>query len=820
MKSSKDVDSSTSTKLTQWLSQHPNNEQSDQHYPVRPNRFYFSQRQDCYTDTDVALMERVRGAYNRLTENSEKPYFDTNEEKHWYGWWECTQPAYDSMLRKHDDEPFTLPNRESKDSKAFPLWDYADHTARRIANWQAERAQGQKAELMNDPVMLIFEELRDWFFHVLSMKECKKEDLAYLTKRQSYIKNLIHIIPDFGKDRLRLQEIQQSLEDAYKISLAHIANRELPQLLSGIIIDAKSLESTLGTYLHFLLPNEEVADNFSPSCLDANSQACDKSPVSKVYYAARNAALTEKKNDAMINTPIARFHDLNSLYHLTAKSDGNDMLLLPELRTESADAIQFASFVTPEDKRDYVEALAVLEALTKVRGAMENFRNVQTSIGTYFFAYNYLDKTARLASNYINLVSKANTLLSKLIQAADAGMNKILSNPVRYKAINKHFQDNMRTLEMSVVHDTTLKDQLDEYCRKAVTSMNQYNNKMEELVSDIHSGKATDEVERAMQELFMQVNDLNMMLTAVLNNKEFLIGSDTLNCKDQPFTRECSNEQMLLADGQTVTHPISKSDDTSGLNIPMETKIHTAWDATTKPHPVTSIPVYTYRIFHDGAEIGSAEYYGQPSICVSHDGTQHNMIKRTGFLKEIPAPAIQEITNICENPLPTILDRALASAKQAASFGALRGVTTLTGDALHKAGYSQNTAGVVSQILYYSSYFTSRYYTYSQQTPPLSGETYHLNAMYQAAVDTGQKFVLSTALNRVSAILDQAGEKLENNDWSNTGYAVRKLGTFARYGIFATSTIENGIIESTAALAAGTATEAAIGQAGKYLLGN
>ena len=51
----------------------------------------------------------------------------------------------------------------------------------------------------------------------------------------------ILLIPDFGKDRLRLQEIQQSMEGAYKLVLANIANRELPQLLSRIIIYSQTL---------------------------------------------------------------------------------------------------------------------------------------------------------------------------------------------------------------------------------------------------------------------------------------------------------------------------------------------------------------------------------------------------------------------------------------------------------------------------------------------------------------------------------------------------------------------------------------------------
>lgn len=821
MRSNTDVDSSTSAKLTTWLKEQAPSEHDGQAYPIRGNRFYTSTRQDCYTKDDIALMQRVQSAYEKLADDNAKKYFDTTEESHWYGWWQCIKPAYHTMLRKHDAEPFTLPNREAKDSKVFPLWDYSDRAAKRIANWQAERAENQNSDLVNDPVMLVFEELRDWFFNVLAVKECKKEDLAYLTRRQSYIKNLIHIIPDFGKDRLHLQELQQSLEEGYRIALAHVANKELPQLLSDIIIDAKSLENTLGTYLHFLLPNEKVADNFSPACLETGNQACGHSPVGKVYQAARASAASDEAISTTSSSSVERYQSLNSLYALTSGTENDGIIQIqPQLRTEAANAIEFASFVTPQDKKTYVEALAILEALSKVRNALESFRKVQSSIGTYFFAYNYLDKTDKLAANYITLVTRANLVISQLIQVADTGLNKILTNPTRYKAINKYFESNLRTLETSVVHGTTLKDQLDEYCRKAVTSMNQYNNKMAELVSDIHSGKATDEVERAMQELFTQVNDLNAMLTAVLNNKELLIDTKNAECIDTPFSAHCNKDAGLITDGTDVNPKASDSVALSGFDIPHENKITAAWDNVTRPHPATNAPIYTYRIFHDGIEIGSAEYYGQPSLCASADGTRHNIMKRTGFLTELPEPDPAHIKEICQAHFPTTYDRAFASAKFAGGYGVVRGMSNLAGDATLKAGYSPQTASYVSQLLYYGTYFTTRYYAYSQQAQDIGDTNNSLNAMYQAATDTGQKLLFATAINYASNALEQAGSTLEKNNWHKTGYAIKQLGTLTRYGIFAATTAENGIAESSAALAAGTAAEVATERVGKFLIGN
>ena len=174
--------------------------------------------------------------------------------------------------------------------------------------------------------------------------------------------------------------------------------------------------------------------------------------------------------------------------------------------------------------------------------------------------------------------------------------------------------------------------------------MNVYSGKMDELVSDLKSGKASEEVRRAMHELYTQVNDLNSMLTAVLNDEQLMIDLNQPDtCIDMPFSNDCL-EEKLIENGETssgneaATNPVTLN--TGNIVFSADDSFSFEWDKEATSHPLTHIPVYTYRIFKDNTEVGSADYYGQPSLCISQDGTQHNIIKTTGLLNQVPTPPL------------------------------------------------------------------------------------------------------------------------------------------------------------------------------------
>ncbi|EKD71314.1 MAG: hypothetical protein ACD_46C00218G0002 [uncultured bacterium] len=718
--------STWSSLLTSWSSNKKSEENNEvvSRYPARPNRYFpFGwnyNHQDCYTKEDEILLQRIQDEYNQLVEKNEDNYFNKVEEKHWYDWWRCVTPAYSNMMRKYDTESFTLPNREAKDTKAFPLWDLADNMARQIANWQAERVKNQKIDLMNDPVMLIFEELRDWFFNILSSKQCKQEDLAYIAKRQSYVKNLIHLIPNFGNDRLYLQEIHHALDGASKIMLNCIANKELPQLLSDTIISTKGLENTIGTYLHFLLVNDEVADNFSPEYLEGSKRHCSSSPLCKIYHSAELAS-----NANQVDAALTRFQDLNKLYKLEKIDENNGIIkVLASLQHQTASSVNFASFIEEKDKENYIESLAVLNALTNVRMVLENFRNVQTSIGTYVFAINYLDEANKLATNYINLVSRAKQLVANLIHTADKGLKKILSDPNQFQEKNKLFENNLRMLETKVVKGTTLTNQLEDYSRKAIVNMNNYKNEMDRLVSDINSGAASREVETAMRELFEQINELNTMMPAILDDKILMIEDNNV----------CLAQDNLI------------------------------------------------------------------------DSVENKKIDSYVREKEIP----KKETTISKKTSSD--NKVISSAIEASWFGALRGGADILEYKLKTSGYTENYAYYLSQLAYYSSYFSSKYYIHYQENAD------GINAMYQAAFDTGQACLVSMGFNVIGKGFHYVGNQLEQYQWKRLGNGVKKLGNLVKFGVFAQHAYDTGVAEMSAAIVAGVATETLVAIPGKYLV--
>lgn len=807
------------------------------HYPIRPNRYntlgWNQNYQDCYTQEDIALIERIKSEFDTFPEKTKPAYFDTVNEKHWHDWWVCTKPSYNAMLQQLESESFTLPMRESKDSKAFPLWSYADTMARQIANWQADRAKNQKLRLMNDPVMLVFEELKNWFFNSLSEKECKREVLEDIAKRQSYIKSLVHLVPAFGPDKLHFHEIQQSLENASRMVASCVANKELPQLLSDVINTGKSLETMINTILHFLNINEEVAPNPS-SCLDENQDNCSSSPVGKIYQSARKICNSDSENQV-----LKRYQKLNYFYDLiTISNEQNVLQVKMSLKKDLASTVNFASFITENEKQKHIEAIAMLESLSNVRKILADFQNIQSKIGTYIFAINYLEKANALAENYINLVNKSKLLIKDLIKSKDNGLAFILRNPQYNSDKNNFFQKNLRALETRVAQGTTVTTQLESYCMSAVESMNKYQHEIKKLVASVHSGEASRELEQAMRELFLQMHDLNTFLPAIL-------GDPTLTINDHSDIKQTDIKQ--ISDSSSVDSPhcelISQENDAVANKIEFNAG---KWDieinvndrspvfvyhflngssevgsikfngelVETKTDPVTHSPIFTYLFRQGKTEIGSIEFYGQPIFCLSKDGSRHNIIKSTGFLSELQVAERIDTDEVCLTlpPLPlSLLERVASSASHAAIHGVLRGGTRVMDTTLQSVGVSKPVSYMASQITFYGFIFTMKYNMYRNQSDDNN------TAAAKAAYDAGQLLLANVLFNVAANVIDKVGNSLEKNNWKLLGKGVKRCGSMARFGYFAYNAAESPA-ETSVALVSGAATEILTQKAGNFFI--
>jgi len=845
-------------------------------YPIKERRYWRTwwnaNAQYCYDDDDIALLKRIDSEYQTISDSSKKgDYFSTSDDKRWREWWTCTKPSYNSLLSHFYTESFTLPTRESKDSKAYPLWNYADNMARQIANWQSERVKKQNPDLMNDPVMLIFEELRDWFYNNLAENECKKEVLDQIAKRQSYIKSLIHLIPNFGPDRLRLHEIQHSLEDASRTVRSCIANKELPQLLSDIIISGKSLESTLGTYLHFLLIDEEVADNFSSDYLEGKQRNCQLSPVCKIYRSIQETSVAN-----VADSTLKKYQAVNRFYDLIKVAEDTDSTHLQlKLKEHLVKTVKFASFATSQDRKNYLEAIAALEALINVRKTLEKFNNVQSRIGTYVFAVNYLDKANSLATHYINLISKTKLLIKGLIKSADDGLNSILGNQENRKQ-NKYFEKNLRSLETRVAKGTTVTTQLDTFCYNAAESMNKYQQEMKKLVSSVNSGEASREIELAMRDLYQQMNDMNTVLPALLDDSYIKIinhsHDETALCtssKTSVDTCEIMREHSGKSDYDIpsrineepsgtaakssdekcrVDAPAAELTDPQDPQTCAQDQLHFnsgKWDvrhghinaspififqlfngdapvgslefhgelAEIKKDAVTNEPIFVYSYRDNGAEIGSAEFYGQPDFCVSADRQKHNILKTTGILNQftISDERMSIENEICRVLPPSLLQNIIHSAGHSALHGFLRGGANVVAAKAPTLGLPRQ---VLSQLTYFGAVFTWKFGTYYSQIDEEEKNANSLNAMYKAAwlaaYETGQIALFNIGFTMMSSLLEKAGDSLENNNWTRLGKGLKKCSSLVRYGFFAYNVVGSNLSSPTDMAKAAAVTTASV----------
>jgi uncharacterized coiled-coil protein SlyX len=430
-------------------------------YPTRPNRYNFlgwnSRYQYCYTHEDIVLLQQIEHEFvSMFSEKEAGNYFSLVEYKELYEFWKCVIPIVTQKWQHHGSDIYTLPTRESKDLKSYPLWDFSENTAKQIANWQSRRIKNQNIDLLNDPVMILFEELKNWFFYSLSEKECKLEQLELISQRQSYLKNTLHLIPNFGPDRLNLHQIQQKLDEASQLISYCIAKKELPEFLTDAITAGKSLETTIGTYLHFLLIDEEVSDNFSHDYLSKAFIQTESSPLIKIYKtAASSSALTTshrlKPKQAVL------------FYETIQSTDSNKLSFTLKLKEHLHQSVRFAPFVTDKDKRNYV-------------------------------------------------------LVKQLLSTADTGLNQFLSTSMHQPSETTHFEINLRSLETRVAKGTTVLSQLEKYCANAVNSMHKYQSSMKKLVDSFYSGEASENCENSMLELFNKINSFNSLLPAMIDN--------------------------------------------------------------------------------------------------------------------------------------------------------------------------------------------------------------------------------------------------------------------------------------------------------------
>lgn len=769
------------------------NEEGVESYPQKKDRYYFGRfnAQYCLTPDEKNTIEHIHKKQQILTENKhqENSFYTIKTISQFYDWWHCYLPTTFTP----QSISYTLPNREAKDATFYPLWRFADNMARQIANWQGERIKGQDISLMNDPTMMVFEELKNWFFNTLTEYGCKEEELLLIAERQSYIKQLLHELPDFGPDRLHLHEIGQRLEEAVHILELCKANKHLPDLLSDAIIKSKGLENTLGSYLHFLLINEEVSDNFSYDFIEKNIANCKSSPVCKAYTKA------ESVQQDMLTPEFHYLLKLNPFYHFSnaANTPGNSKATI-QLKADALTNIKFADFVTQEDKQEYLSLLASLASIIQIRQTFEEYKSIQANLGAYIFAQHFLGDTKMLADNYIALVNQAQSQMQKLLRCADAGLTETLKKS--NSQTNQRFLKNLKALETQFAQDTTAAKQLTTYCKNAQHSITVYQNEMQKLSEYLQNGMAASEIGEGMEHLVKQIRAINSFMPAQLKNEEIdLAASDLSLTSNSKHKDEELFSKMPAANNK---HDLNKQS-----IIITSKEIHTDLSkliSEIKIDKQTGRPIFIYTFYANNKAIGSLELFDKPFLCFSLDKKRHNIIKQTGILEHVQLSDSQSTKEVCSNLPPTLLNTVLSTSVKSASTGTMRAISHVIGESFQAKGHSKLSAKLLTYFSYYSFIFTFNYYQFSQPKDDLDYVQQQVVALQNAAIATGQTIVMQASFDAISDLLAKASARLNSIGWSRTAKAAKTLSTVTKFGMFAANLRDQGVLTAGAALVSGT----------------
>ena len=282
-----------------------------------------------------------------------------------------------------------------------------------------------------------------------------------------------------------------------------------------------------------------------------------------------------------------------------------------------------------------------------------------------------------------------------------------------------------------------------------------------------------------------------------------LVKYNSENAKTTHCTQECNpihqNALSVMRMTDNASHVLDVDD---GL-----------WDTTEQRHPTTGEPIFIYRVYKNGIEVGSTSFYKHPLLCRSEEGDRHNIIATTGIFTNISIDT-HSLEDICQALPPTLFDQVVTSARQGAEHGALRGIAHVVGYTLKSSSVPPKIAESIQQLIHFGGYFLLRWNAYAAQEKNLdwSGA---MNAAIKAAQDTGSMFIVSHVMQWMTQSINQLREKAYESGFTRTSYALGLFGRAAQYGVYAHDAMQRGVLDVAASVSAGGLTQYAIEQVGE-----
>lgn len=235
-----------------------------------------------------------------------------------------------------------------------------------------------------------------------------------------------------------------------------------------------------------------------------------------------------------------------------------------------------------------------------------------------------------------------------------------------------------------------------------------------------------------------------------------------------------------------------------------------AWDPVIHRDATTGEPIFIYRVYQQGKEVGSASFYKHPLLCRSESGDRHNIIASTGILSNIKLDA-HSLEEVCESLPPTMFERVIGSAQQGAKHGSLRGLANVVGYTLQAHNVPKHIAHHIQQATYLAGYFALRYQDYLSQQ---ENTDWHdiFNATCKAAFDTGSVWLANQALSWFCQKANQLGKQAQQHGWAKTGSMFKFFGNAAPHAVLAHQVYNQGVLEVATSIASGVAAQTAVEQ--------
>lgn len=254
------------------------------------------------------------------------------------------------------------------------------------------------------------------------------------------------------------------------------------------------------------------------------------------------------------------------------------------------------------------------------------------------------------------------------------------------------------------------------------------------------------------------------------------------------------------------------------------------WDKTIRFDSDTKQPIFTLLAFQNRQQQqGSMEFLGQPGVCRSEKGNQHNILSVNGIFKQVENAihqAVKEgklknyVEDICQTLPLTPLEKLKKAAYDAVPHGAIRGSAQVIFYALNiRKSVSETTNQCIYYAIYLGSMFSWQYFNYYAAAPnDMPQAQKMLMAASQAALDIAALFVVTAIISQTCQLTNWIGQKSQQYGWYLMGSLFQWISYVGSYSTYAYQGYTQGLLNMGIHTLLGTLTEKLVEKSGKYAI--